>query len=151
MAKKKETIHSMEKYWAILFCWFFSPLFLKAFFRVRLSENLLAFGFTVGYWVFMMIAAARENHCFDSYLKKHYYHIWKKEEMESARISRSHRVRAFWQIREYPPFTFSPPEGDKELEAFYRERKSLYHFILVSFFAEGAFGLLYLIVGILNW
>lgn len=149
MAKKEQKLHSMEKYWLILFCWFFSPLFLKTVFKVRISENLLGFGFTIGYWLFVMITAAWEAHHQETWLKKHYYHIWKKEEMESEKIRRSHRIRAFWHIREYT-FLFHSTTEDKELAAFYRERKSLYHFIFTSFFAEAAFGLFYLISGIVT-
>lgn len=146
---KNNKPHSTQKYWFIMLCWLFSPMFLKTFLGILVSKEVLAFGFVPAYWLFVLIVSFRENRWFDAYLEKHYPYEWKREKGLYQKMRRERRVRGLWQIKEGPLFTFAP-EDDKVWNEVKDDARGMVDFLQGSFFITGVFFLLYLICGILN-
>ena len=51
-----------KKYWIILVCWFFSPLFIRRIFHNQVVSENVIFVLIAIYWIFVLATFAYENH-----------------------------------------------------------------------------------------
>ena len=94
-----------KKYWIVLVCWFFSPLFIRRIFHNQVVSENVIFVLIAIYWIFVLATFAYENHLVTSYLKVHYLHEFKKRET-CFLIGRGGVDLSFI-------FSFSPENDDK--------------------------------------
>ena len=85
-----------KKYWIILVCWFFSPLFIRRIFHNQVVSENVIFVLIAIYWIFVLVW---------SDLKVHYLHEFKKRET-CFLIGRGGVDLSFI-------FSFSPENDDK--------------------------------------
>lgn len=134
--KMKNKNYSCEQYWLILFCWFFSPIFVQNILHIQFSSTQLIFGFMVPYWLFVLATIVYERYNLFSYLHRYYPYEYKK----LKRLS----IGTIEDRIEYLDFLDNfYPEGDKEWVMIQSNLKKHMHFVIVSFFSVGGFALLY--------
>lgn len=134
----KNNKHSCTKYWVVLFCWFFSPLFISRILNIHISSNQLIFGFIMPYCLFVIATIPYEKYHFFSYLRKNYPYEYKKlKRLETGGIKNNLEYRDFID-------NFSP-DNDEEWERIQDNLDDHTHFLTASFFAVGCFSLIYLI------